>query len=134
MDTNLSREVKRITKGLVFYYIFLAIISSFIFIKDIEILKRVLLGILFGCIISALNFRLLAISIQKSVDMPPSKAQVYSGLQYSIRMLIVFVVLLVSAKQPHLSVIGVALGLLGPKFIILFDKFVIQKFFRKEAK
>lgn len=136
MDTNLLDEVKRITKGLIFYYIFLAVIISFvfIFIKDIETLKRVLLGLLFGCIISALNFRLLAISIQKSVDMPPSKAQVYSGLQYSIRMFIIFVVLLVSANQPHLSIIGVALGLLGTKFIILFDKFVIQKFFRKEAK
>lgn len=133
MDTNLLDEVKRITNKMLFYYIFLVIVMSILFTLNNFDLKSMILGLTFGSIIAILNFRLLAISIQKSVDMPPSKAQVYSGLQYSIRMFIIFVVLIISAKQPHLNILGVALGLLGIKFIILFDKFVIQKFFRKEA-
>lgn len=130
MNSNLSYEIKRITKGIFFYYLVISIIMVILssFTKDM------LLGLLFGCIIAVLNFRLLAITIQKSVDMPPAKAQVYSGLQYSLRMFVIAIVLFVSVKAPHLNVVGVALGLLGPKFIILFDKFVIQKFSRKEAK
>ena len=130
MNSSLSYEIKRITKGMIFYYLIVGVLSTLAF----GIKKDILLGLMFGCIIAVLNFRLLAITIQKSVDMPPAKAQVYSGLQYSLRMGVMFIVLLVSAKVPHLNIIGVALGLLGPKFIILFDKFVIQKFSRKEAK
>jgi len=130
VNSSLSYEIKRITKGMIFYYLIVGVLSTLAF----GIKKDILLGLMFGCIIAVLNFRLLAITIQKSVDMPPAKAQVYSGLQYSLRMGVMFIVLLVSAKVPHLNIIGVALGLLGPKFIILFDKFVIQKFSRKEAK
>ncbi|MFI3209962.1 MAG: ATP synthase subunit I [Peptostreptococcaceae bacterium] len=129
MDSNLLYEIKRVTKGILYYYLVLSIIL----ILSSNFNKEMLLGLMFGCIIAVLNFRLLAITIHKSVNMPPAKAQVYSGLQYSVRMFVIFIVLLVSVNQPHLNIIGVTLGLLGPKFIILFDKFVIQKFSRKEA-
>jgi len=95
--------------------------------------KSMLLGLLFGTIIAVLNFRLLALTIEKSVSMPQSKAQVYSASRYILRMTIVGVVLLVSAKAPHINIIGVAIGLVSPKFVILARKLLIDKLKRKEA-
>lgn len=80
-----------------------------------------------------LNFRLLAISLQKSVTYPPTKAQIYSTSRYIIRMTIVGVVLFVSAKSPHISVIGTTIGLLSTKFSILGKRVVVDKLKRKEA-
>ena len=65
--------------------------------------------------------------------MPQSKAQVYSASRYILRMTIVGVVLLVSAKAPHINIIGVAIGLVSPKFVILARKLLIDKLKRKEA-
>ena len=48
-------------------------------------------------------------------------------------MLIVAIVLIVSVKASHLSVIGVVIGLISPKFVILVKPFVMNKLDRKEA-
>ena len=95
--------------------------------------KSMFLGLLFGTIIAVLNFRLLALTIEKSVSMPQSKAQVYTGSRYILRMTIVGIVLLTSAKAPHINIIGVAIGLISPKFVILARKLLIDKLKRKEA-
>ena len=76
---------------------------------------------------------MLAISLQKSVTYPPTKAQIYSTSRYIIRMFIVGVVLFVSAKSPHINIIGTAIGLLSTKFAILGKSIVIDKLKRKEA-
>ena len=87
----------------------------------------------FGTLIAILNLRLLAITINKTVSMPSTKAQIYSSSQYLIRMAIMAVVLFVSAKAPHLNIIGTAIGLLSTKFVILTQKLLIEKVKRKEA-
>ena len=48
-------------------------------------------------------------------------------------MFIVGVVLFVSAKSPHINIIGTAIGLLSTKFAILGKTIVIDKLKRKEA-
>ena len=50
-----------------------------------------------------------------------------------IRMAIMAVVLFVSAKAPHLNIVGTAMGLLSTKFVILTQKLLIEKVKRKEA-
>lgn len=129
MDIKLQEEVSSVTKDvIVFDLIVLAIL-----LVTSAFNKSMLLGLLFGTIIAVLNFRLLALTIEKSVSMPQSKAQVYSASRYILRMTIVGVVLLVSAKAPHINIMGVAIGLVSPKFVILARKLLIDKLKRKEA-
>ena len=129
MDIKLQEEVSSVTKDvIVFDLIVLAIL-----LVTSAFNKSMLLGLLFGTIIAVLNFRLLALTIEKSVSMSQSKAQVYSASRYILRMTIVGVVLLVSAKAPHINIIGVAIGLVSPKFVILARKLLIDKLKRKEA-
>ena len=129
MDIKLQGEVNNVTKDvIVFDLIVLAIL-----LVTSTFNKSMFLGLLFGTIIAVLNFRLLALTIEKSVSMPQSKAQVYSAGRYILRMTIVGVVLLVSAKAPHINIIGVAIGLVSPKFVILARKLLIDKLKRKEA-
>lgn len=129
MNIKLQDEVNNVTKGVIVFDIIVLIL---LFVTS-TFSKAMLLGLLFGTIIALLNFRLLAISIDKSVSMPQNKAQVYSASRYMLRMTIVGVVLLVSAKAPHLNIIGVAIGLVSPKFVILARKLLIDKLKRKEA-
>lgn len=129
MDTNLRNEIKYITKGVIVFDI---IVMAILLITS-NFTKAMLLGLVFGTIIAGLNFRLLAISISKAVNMPASKAQIYSSAQYMLRMFIVFIVLLVSAKAPYLEILTVALGLLSTKFVILSRKILIDKLKRKEV-
>ena len=129
MDIKLQGEVNNVTKDvIVFDLIVLAIL-----LVTSTFNKSMLLGLLFGTIIAVLNFKLLALTIEKSVSMPQSKAQVYTASRYILRMTIVGVVLLTSAKAPHINIIGVAIGLVSPKFVILARKLLIDKLKRKEA-
>lgn len=129
MNIKLQDEVNNVTKGVIVFDIIVLILL----LLTSNFNKPMILGLLFGTVIAILNFRLLAISIDKSVTMPQSKAQVYSSSRYILRMTIVGIVLLVSAKAPHLHIIGVAIGLVSPKFVILARKVLIDKLKRKEA-
>lgn len=129
MHTKLQEEVNYVTKGVVVY----DLIVTILLLITSTFNKTMILGLLFGTMIAILNFRLLAITINKSVTMPVSKAQIYSSAQYMMRMLITGVVIFVSVKAPHLNVIGVAIGLLSPKFVILAKALLIDKLKRKEA-
>lgn len=129
MNTSLRNETSWVTKGVIVYdivvIILLLITSTFS--------KPMFLGLLFGSMIAILNFRLLAIAVNKTVTMPASRAQIYYSSQYILRMTIMGIVLLVSVKAPHLEILGAAIGLLGPKFVILSKKLLIDKLKRKEA-
>lgn len=127
MDISLEKQIKEVNKGIVIIDLIAAILIIFLSNSP----KEMLTGLLFGSIIAILNFRLLAISLQKSVTYPPAKAQIYSGSRYIIRMIVVGVVLFVSAKSPHISIIGTTIGLLSTKFSIL-GKRVVDKLKRKE--
>lgn len=129
MNDALRKQVREINKGVVIIDLIAAILI--IFLSNSQ--KEMLTGLLFGSIIAMLNFRLLAISLQKSVTYPPAKAQIYSTSRYIIRIFIVGVVLFVSAKSPNISIIGTAIGLLSTKFAILGKTILIDKLKRKEA-
>lgn len=129
MDIKLQNEVNSVTKDVIVF----DLIVLLILLVTSTFSKSMFIGLLFGTIIAVLNFRLLALTIEKSVSMPQSKAQVYSASRYILRMTIVGVVLLVSAKAPHINIIGVAIGLVSPKFVILARKLLIDKLKRKEA-
>lgn len=129
MNNNLKKEIQNVHKGIIIFDLIALILILLLSNSS----KEMITGLLFGSIISVLNFRLLAISLQKSVNYSVGKAQAYTSAQYSIRMFISAVVLFVSVKSPHISIIGTAIGLLSTKFAILGKTMIIDKLKRKEA-
>lgn len=129
MNNNLTKAIKDVHKGIVIFDLIALILILLLSNSP----KEMITGLLFGSIISVLNFKLLAISLQKSVNYSVGKAQAYSSAQYSVRMFIVAVVLFVSVKSAHISVIGTTIGLLSTKFAILGKTILIDKLKRKEA-
>lgn len=129
MNIKLQDEINKVTKGVIVLDVMLMIVLLIASTFN----KPIVLGIIFGSIIGVLNFRLLAITIEKSITMPVNKAQIYTSSRYVLRMIIAGIVLIVSAKATYLSIVGVAVGLLSPKFVILAKTLLIDKLKRKEA-
>ena len=125
----MQKEVNEVSKGICIYAIIVGLISLLILKETIPII----LGVVFGSVIAILNFRLLAISIEKSVDLSAGKAQAYSGIRYLIRMFIVAVVLFVSVKNPNINVIGTVLGLISTQIVIFIKKLVVSRIWGKEV-
>ncbi|QXM06713.1 ATP synthase subunit I [Crassaminicella indica] len=97
-------------------------------------------GLVFGTFISMLNFRLLALTLEKAVHMIPRQAQLYASSRYFIRYIISGIVIFIGIKAEYLNVIGVIIGLVMIKIIILatnlFNDLSFYKriFIRKEGK
>ncbi|WP_243116557.1 ATP synthase subunit I [Marinisporobacter balticus] len=97
-------------------------------------------GLLFGTAISMLNFRVLALTLEKAVCMAPSKAQVYASSRYFIRFITNGIVIFISLKADYLNIIGVIIGLVMIKIIIFVQNLFNNKMFfkrifiRKEGK
>ena len=129
MDVKVSKEVKAITVGVPIFdvvaIVILLIISKFSF--------PMLIGIIFGSVIAVLNFRLLALALEKAVDLPPGKAQAYTGIRYMVRLTITAAALIVSVKNTNLNIIGTAIGLISTQVVIFIKTLVTSKFKRKEV-
>lgn len=80
-----------------------------------------ILGLVFGIVISILNFRLLEVTIIKSSNMTPAKAQGYVTSRYFIRLVLIAGVIYASVTNPSLNVIGTIVGLLLLKLVIIFS-------------
>ena len=78
MNDGLGKQIRDVNKGILIIDLIVAILIVFLSNSP----KEMLTGLLFGSIIAMLNFRLLAISLQKSVTYPPTKAQIYSTSRY----------------------------------------------------
>ncbi len=117
-------------KDLVFSIIKRVIISS-LFIVGIMFFvfkesKAIILGYIFGSLISILGFKLLHNTIEKAVTMPPGRANAYSTAHYMARFTIYGIVLGVAALADYLNFLSAILGLIMVKLVILlsavFDK------------
>ena len=91
-----------------------------------------ILGLVLGTMVALMNFTMLAKTVEKSVEMSPEGAKLYASTQYFIRMIIVALVLFVTVKSKRLHLIGVLLGLIGPKVVILSRNILFNKIKRKE--
>ncbi|MDY5212351.1 ATP synthase subunit I [Intestinibacter sp.] len=129
MDVKVAKEVKAVTMGIPIFdavvIVLLMMISKFS--------MPMLIGIIFGSVIAILNFRLLALSLEKAVDLPPGKAQAYTGVRYMIRLTITAAALIVSIKNPNLHIIGTAIGLISTQVVIFVKTLITSKFKRKEV-
>lgn len=75
-------------------------------------------GLLFGGMIGLLTFRLLGITMEKSMKMPPARAQAYVSAHYFIRMAIIGCVMFISVKVETLNIFTTALGIISVKAVI----------------
>ncbi|EOC99453.1 ATP synthase subunit I [Caldisalinibacter kiritimatiensis] len=80
-------------------------------------------GIIFGVVINILNFRLMSLTLEKSVKMPKHKIMPYVLGNYMARYIIYGVVLTVGAIANYLNFYTVILGLFMVKIVILSDTF-----------
>jgi hypothetical protein len=87
------------------------------------------LGLLFGALLALLNFRLLALSLQKAVALEPSRATIYAFSRYLLRFFLVGVAVLVAIKNPAVNVWGTFIGLGLVKVVILGEN-LFKRFLR----
>ena len=71
MDNKLQEEIKKLTKGIIVYDLLILLALAITF----NLNKQMVLGLVFGTLIAILNLKLLAITINKTVSMPSTKAQ-----------------------------------------------------------
>ncbi|MGL5694250.1 MAG: ATP synthase subunit I [Peptostreptococcaceae bacterium] len=129
MDIKLKQEVINVNKGVLVYNI--VVIAVLLLTSMLK--TEMLLGLVLGTLVALMNFVLLAKAIEKSIDMSPNEAKLYASSRYSVRMMIIAVVLFVAAKSPKLNLIGVFLGLISPKIVILVRNKISDKLKRKES-
>lgn len=106
--------VLKIIKRTLIYSLILMGICVFIF-KD---WKPIVLGLMFGTVISILTFKLLHNTVNKSVAMEPKRASAYSSGQYAGRFLIYFIVLMVAALADYLNFFSTVIGLVMVRIVI----------------
>ena len=80
---------------------------------------ELLLGLIFGLIISTLLLRLKYIHIKRSLNMKEEKANSFIRNRYFIQYLICFVVLIVAYRNPAVSFLGTAAGLFLMKLTVI---------------
>lgn len=108
----------------------LVLLASGIFAFAFKEPKPIILGLVFGSLISILSLKLLDNTINKAVNMPPGKATAFSTLHYFARYIIYFIVLLVAAKAEYLNLLSALVGLLSVKFVIIFSNIFDKNFHR----
>lgn len=118
---------------------FFTFIIAMIFLLFFDASKSLIIGLVFGVLISGLNFIDLSNTLQRAVSKSPEKAQSYTVRKYFMRYIMNGVVIFVAVKTPHIHVISTVLGMLLIKFSIMItnlfnDKqFYINIFKRKEV-
>ena len=109
-----------ISKGIVKCVLVLDLIIIGILLATATFNKAAVLGLLLGSVFSIINFRLLAITIEKAVEMDPGRAQMYAGTRYMVRLLITGIIVLLALKAPYLNVITTLVGLFLSKIAALY--------------
>lgn len=79
-----------------------------------------LLGWVYGAILSILSLLLLSRTMEKAVTYSPGKAKLYTFINYMLRYIILFIALFVAIQRPDMNIITVVLGLMIPKIVILY--------------
>jgi len=109
------RETIKLLKGI--------IVLDIIFIAIIYILGKfdipMLQGILIGSVYALLNFRLIAVSLNRAVQMSPGRAQVFAGVSYVGRLALTAAIILAAIKVDYINAFGVIVPMFFPKIIIV---------------
>ena len=85
--------------------------------------KQYVYGMIFGTAINILNFRLMSLTLAKSVNLPQSKIVPYVVGNYFARYIIYGTVLAVAAIADYISFYTTIFGIFMVKIIIISDAF-----------
>ncbi|SDJ89353.1 ATP synthase subunit I [Natronincola ferrireducens] len=135
MSSLWDTQVK-IVKGVLLLNTIIGIVGIFFVNSPMMFLT----GLLFGTIMSLLNFRLLFLTLKKAVEMAPHQARVYTTSRYMLRYFIMGMILYISIKADYIHSFGTILGVITLKLVVLQKELFNDKqyfkniFKRKEAK
>lgn len=119
-EDTITKVYKR---TLIFSFIIMGF-SFFIFKNP----KPIVLGYLFGLIISMLSFKLLESTINRAVRMTPARASGYTTVHYILRYIIYFIVLSVAVIADYLNFPATVLGILMIKITIIISTALDKEF------
>lgn len=85
--------------------------------------KPYIYGLFFGMAINVLNFRLMSLSIKKSLSLNISGAQKHTTVNYMMRYIIYGIVLYIAAIADYIDLLSVIIGFFTVKVIIITDTF-----------
>lgn len=109
--------------GVVFVLLFFVVS---LFAKAVVFDYTVILGTLFGALASVLNFFLMAITVQKSLD-AGEDAKKKMQFSYSLRMLLLVVLLGVGVYLPYFHWVGVVCGAFFPRIVIFIRGILLRR-------
>lgn len=118
--------VFKVAKRVSILSLFIIGISAFAFKEP----KPIVIGYIFGAIISILGFKLLHNTINKAVEMTPSRASGYSMAHYFLRYIIYFVVLGIAALADYMNFPATILGLIMVRIVIMVSGIFDKDFYR----
>ena len=125
---NMNNDVIiKIGKRVAILVLFISIIFLFIFQKP----KPIILGLIFGSIISILSLKLIDNIINKAVRMTPRRASGYTMGHLYARYLIYGTVLIIGEKADYLNFLSTAFGLLTVKIVIVFSNIFDKNFHKR---
>jgi hypothetical protein len=105
---------------------FICLVFMLFALVTAEPLKFVL-GVTFGGLYSILNFKLMQLTCEKAIKMPPAKAQNYIQARYFLRYFTTGVVIYVAIINPFVNIIGFFLGLIAVRLSIYLNEFLAKK-------
>ena len=81
-------------------------------------------GALLGVFCATLNFFLLALTLEYALGKGARKAQGIMGLSYTVRIVIIAVIVVFAIKSPHINYVATAIPLLFPRIVIYVINFL----------
>lgn len=124
MNSDILKFQARIIGFQMIFLVIVGLITGFC----VQMPMPYIMGLVFGGGIGVLSFRMMGISMEKTVKLAPSAAQINAGIHYFIRMFIYGTVLFIAVKADYLSILTTALGLVSIKIVILGLNFLKIKF------
>lgn len=118
MSLTSNTEAKIIKRSII-----ILLISSGIILMSFPSPKEYIYGLVFGTSINLLNFRLMSLTLKKSVKLPQSQVMPYVVANYLVRYVIYGIVLAIGAVADYISLLYVILGFFMVKFVIISDTF-----------
>lgn len=121
---KLTGEVKKQVKNIALYNLALTAILNVVFFALQNWDYTVLLGSLFGYIVSVVNFLFLGISIQKAMDKEQKQAQTYMQSTYMGRMAFTAVMVVIAMNLPFFNWLSAAIPLVFTRISIMAMNFI----------
>lgn len=117
----------KISRSVVFLSLFIIGLMALLFKES----KALIMGYIFGALMSILSLYLINASINRFVAMEPARAARNARKGYLIRFVIYASVLIVSALADYLNIFTALLGLTMVKNCILLLSFIDKDFYKK---